>query len=71
MNIDEHDPDGWGAALFRTEANRTQADYLPTTKITFTKMKELGKDKSRDHFDDWDKNLRGILKKDKLLDLMT
>ncbi|KAJ5608848.1 hypothetical protein N7528_009415 [Penicillium herquei] len=70
--IVEEDADGWGAAMFkfRRKAKRTQADYLPTTTITFSKMKTLHKDKPRDHFDDWDKNLRGIIQKDKLLDLI-
>ncbi|KAJ5629448.1 hypothetical protein N7528_003105 [Penicillium herquei] len=69
--IVEEDADGWGAAMFRREAGRTQADHLPKTTITFTNMKTtLNKDKPRDYFRDWDKNLRGILQKDKLLDLI-
>ncbi|KAJ5721746.1 uncharacterized protein N7483_009680 [Penicillium malachiteum] len=62
----EDDADGWVAALF---ADRTQADYLPTTFVTFTEMKTILR-KDEEQFDEWDEDLRRSLAKDRLLGLI-
>ncbi|KAJ5716568.1 hypothetical protein N7493_008479 [Penicillium malachiteum] len=65
----DNDPDGWVAQVFHTtDPTRTQADYLPTAPTTLEKLREALE--NDDQFYDWDKDLRGSLLKDGLIDII-
>ncbi|KAJ6035854.1 hypothetical protein N7540_000133 [Penicillium herquei] len=64
------DPDGWGSKVFRQEEDRSQADYLPSTAVTFTKMKTTLQENGKVSFEDWEKDLRATMVTHGILDLI-
>ncbi|KAJ6024987.1 hypothetical protein N7540_005784 [Penicillium herquei] len=68
MENNNEDLDDWLGEALRIEAARTQADHLPPIPVTLT---ELSNPLHTAHqFDDWDKDIRAVLGREDLTDII-
>ncbi|KAJ5712331.1 hypothetical protein N7493_008799 [Penicillium malachiteum] len=68
MENKNDDLDDWLGEALRIEAARTQADHLPPIPVTFT---ELSNPLHTAHqFDDWDEDIRAVLAREDLTDII-